>query len=147
MDRQKFQDWLDRYVDAWKTYDAAKIGALFAEDVVYKYHPADAGDDIVVGRTAVVKNWLDQKDDPGTYDAKYEVLAIDGDTHVAHGRSDYFESPGGPLRDQYFNVYVCSFNDKGECTGFTEYWIQSRDIRRKQRAELIAKVKSGEITE
>jgi ketosteroid isomerase-like protein len=147
MDRQKFQEWLDRYVDAWKTYDEAKIAALFADDVVYKYHPADAGDDIVVGRAAVVSNWLDQKDAPGTYDAKYEVLATDGDTHVAHGRSDYFESPGGPLRDQYFNVYVCTFNDKGECASFTEYWIQNRDMRRKARAELIAKVKSGEVTE
>ena len=30
MDRQQFQSWLDGYVDAWKTYDEAKIGALFA---------------------------------------------------------------------------------------------------------------------
>jgi ketosteroid isomerase-like protein len=144
MDRQQFQAWLDGYVDAWKTYDPAKIGALFADDVEYRYHPVD---EPVIGRAAVVSNWLESKDDPGTYDAKYEVLAIDGDTYVAHGRSDYLEKPTGPLRDQYFNVYVCHFNDKGECTSFTEYWIQSRDIRRKQRAELIAKVKSGEVTE
>jgi ketosteroid isomerase-like protein len=147
MDRNQFQAWLDGYVEAWKTYDEAKIGALFSEDVEYRYHPNDHGDDVLHGRAAVVSNWLDQKDDPGTYDAKYEVLAIDGDTHVAHGRSDYFETPGGPLRDQYFNIYVCRFNDRGECTSFTEYWIQNRDIRRKARAELIAKVKSGEVAE
>ena len=39
MDRQGFQDWLDRYVDAWKTYDPDKIGSLFSEDVEYLYHP------------------------------------------------------------------------------------------------------------
>lgn len=144
MDKHQFQAWLDGYVDAWKTYDEAKIGALFADDVEYRYHPLD---EPLVGRAAVVANWLESKDDPGTYDANYEVLAIDGDTYVARGRSDYFETPGGPLRDQYFNVYVCHFNDSGECTSFTEYWIQNRDIRRKARAELIAKVKSGEITE
>lgn len=144
MDRQQFQAWLDGYIEAWKTYDPAKIGALFSDDVEYRYHPVD---EPLVGRAAVVSNWLESKDDPGTYDARYEVLAIDGDTYVAHGRSDYFEMPGGPLRDQYFNVYVCRFNDTGECTSFTEYWIQSRDIRRRQRADLIAKVKSGEITE
>ncbi len=144
MDRQKFQAWLDGYVEAWKSYDEAKIAALFADDVEYRYHPID---EPLKGRAAVVSNWLDQKDDPGTYDAKYEVLAIDGDTYVAHGRSDYFETPGGTLRDQYFNVYVCHFNGKGECTSFTEYWIQNRDIRSKARAELIAKVKSGEVTE
>lgn len=144
MDRQSFQEWLDGYVDAWKTYDEAKIGALFADDVEYRYHPID---EPLKGRAEVVGNWLEDKDEPGTYDAKYEVLAIDGDTYVAHGRSDYFESVGGPLRDQYFNVYVCHFNDTGECTSFTEYWIQNRDIRAKARAELIAKVRSGEVTE
>ena len=144
MDRQQFQAWLDAYVEAWKTYDPAKIGALFAEDVEYRYHPID---EPLKGRAAVVDNWIGDKDDAGTYDADYEVWAIDGATHVAHGHSDYFDGPGGPLIDQYFNVYICQFNDGGECTSFTEYWIQNRDIRRKQRAELIAKVKSGEVIE
>ncbi len=147
MDRQGFQNWLDGYVEAWKTYDPDKIAALFADDVVYKYHPADVGDDILEGRAAVVANWLENKDPEGTVDADYEPLAIDGDTYVAHGHSDYFDGPGGPLRDQYFNVYVCKFNDRGECTIFTEYWIQNRDLRRKARQELIAKVMSGEVTE
>ena len=147
MNRNQFQAWLDAYVDAWKTYDEAKIGALFSDDVVYRYHPNDQGDDVLHGRDAVVKNWVDSKDDAGTYDAKYEVVAIDGDTYVANGRSDYFEAPGGPLRDQYFNVYICRFNATGECTNFTEYWIQNRDVRRKARTDLIAKVKSGEVTE
>jgi hypothetical protein len=29
------QRWLDAYVDAWRTYDPAAIGALFAEDATY----------------------------------------------------------------------------------------------------------------
>lgn len=145
MDRQQFQNWLDGYVEAWKTYDPDKIAALFADDVEYRYHPNDQGDDVLHGRAAVVANWLENKDPEGTVDAKYSPLAIDGDTYVAHGHSDYFDGPGGPLRDQYFNVYECRFNDKGECTLFIEYWIQNRDFRRKAREELIAKVKSGEI--
>lgn len=145
MDRQHFQNWLDGYVEAWKTYDPDKIATLFADDVEYRYHPNDQGDDVLHGRAAVVANWLENKDPEGTVDAKYSPLAIDGDTYVAHGHSDYFDGPGGPLRDQYFNVYECRFNDKGECTLFIEYWIQNRDFRRKAREELIAKVKSGEI--
>ena len=144
MDRQQFQAWLDGYVEAWKTYDEAKIRALFAEDVEYRYHPMD---EPVRGRDAVVASWIEGKDDPGTYDAHYEPLAIEGETHVAAGRSDYFDGAGGPLRDQYLNVYVCRFNDAGECTSFTEYWIQNRDFRRRDRAELIAKARAGEITE
>ena len=142
MDRQKFQAWLDGYVDAWKTYDEAKIGALFADDVEYRYHPND--DEPLQGRAALVSNWVDNKDDAGTYDASYQVLAIDGDVHVANGHSDYFDGPGGPLRDQFFNVYVCRFNGAGECTSFTEYWMQNRDFRKRDREELIAKVRAGE---
>jgi SnoaL-like polyketide cyclase. len=142
MDRQKFQAWLDGYVEAWKTYDPAKIGALFADDVEYRYHPAD--DEPLHGRAAVVSNWVENKDAAGTYDAHYEPVAIDGDTYVANGHSDYFDGPGGPLRDQYFNVYVCQFNAAGECTSFTEYWIQNRDFRKRDREELIRKVRAGE---
>ena len=141
MDRQKFQVWLDGYVEAWKTYDEAKIGALFADDIEYRYHPID---EPLKGRAAVVSNWVDNKDDAGTYDAEYKVLAIDGDTHVANGHSDYFDGPGGALRDQFFNVYVCRFNDAGECTSFTEWWMQNRDFRKRDREELIRKVRAGE---
>src|SRR6266542_4529208 len=130
MDRQKFQTWLDGYVEAWKTYDEAKIGALFADDVQPRYHPKG---DPVVGRAAVVASWLDNKDGAGTYNASYQVLAIDGETHVANGHSDYFDGPGGALRDQYFNIYVCRFNAAGECTSFTEYWMQNNDFRRAAR--------------
>src|SRR3712207_9125960 len=38
------QRWLDAYVDAWRTYDPAAIGALFAEDATYAYHPYDEGE-------------------------------------------------------------------------------------------------------
>jgi hypothetical protein len=95
----------------------------------------------------VVSNWIDNKDGAGTYDAHYEPLAIDGETYVANGHSDYFDGPGGPLRDQYFNVYICRFNAAGECTSFTEYYIQNTDFRRAAREELIRKVRAGEITE
>jgi ketosteroid isomerase-like protein len=134
MDRQQFQDWLDRYVEAWKTYDPAKIGALFSEDAQYRYHPQD---DPVVGRDAIVKDWTEDPDEKGTYDAKYAPLAIDGDVHVANGWSRYLDSPGGEPNDEYHNIYVCRFNDAGECTEFTEYWIQNRQFRRAAITKMI----------
>jgi hypothetical protein len=134
MDRQGFQGWLDRYVEAWKTYDSGKIAALFSDDVQYRYHPQD---EPVVGRDAVVKDWLENPDEKGTYDAKYEPVAIDGDVHVATGWSRYLDGPGGAPRDEYCNVYICRFNDAGECTEFTEYWIQNRRFRRESIARMI----------
>lgn len=136
MDRQRFQDWLDRYVEAWKTYDADTIGALFSTDAEYRYHPQDEPER---GRATIVDNWLDGRDDTGTYDAEYHPLAIDGDTFVASGWSRYYERPGGDMRDEYMNVYVCRFNDAGECTSFTEYWIQNRAMRKRAIDETATK--------
>jgi hypothetical protein len=137
MTREQFQAWLDRYVEAWKTYDPDKIGALFSADVSYRYHPQDEPE---VGRQTLIDNWLATKDDEGTYDAEYHPLAIDPDgTHVANGWSRYYERPGGEMRDEYMNVYVCRFNDAGECTSFIEYWIQNRDMRKRAIDEIVKK--------
>ena len=47
------QAWLDRYVEAWRTYDRATIEALFTEDAVYGYRPWDSDEHTVRGRTAI----------------------------------------------------------------------------------------------
>jgi hypothetical protein len=75
MDHAAAQDWLDRYVTAWLTYEADLIGDLFSEDVAYRWHPYDVP---VLGRAAVVAAWLgddtpgaSSRDAMGTYDAGY----------------------------------------------------------------------------
>ena len=134
MERQGFQDWLDRYVEAWKSYDPDQIGALFSEDAAYRYHPQDEPER---GRDAIVEAWLHEPDEKGTYDAEYRVLAIDGDIHVADGWSRYFNADG-TLRDEYCNIYVCRFNEAGECTEFTEYWVQNREFRKRYEERMRA---------
>jgi hypothetical protein len=119
-----FQAWLDRYVAAWKSYDPEAIGDLFSEDAAYRYHPED---EPVRGRARIVAAWLGSKDDPGTYDAHYEPLAIDGENHVSSGWSRYYTS-SGDLRDEYWNVYLVRFDDDGRATDFTEWWAQDREF-------------------
>lgn len=137
MTHEQFQEWLNRYVEAWKTYDPGQIGALFSADAEYRYHPQDEPER---GRDAIVAAWLENRDDPGTYDAEYHPLAIDADgTHVASGWSRYFEAPGADMRDEYCNIYVCRFNGAGECTSFTEYWIQNRGMRKRAIDEIVMK--------
>ncbi len=129
MDRPTFQRWLDDYVEAWKTYDERRIGALFSEDAEYRHHPQD---EPIRGRDAIVASWLEEPDPPATYEAEYEPLAIDGEVHVARGVSRYFDEHGR-LRDEYCNVYVCRFDADGRCTDFTEYWIQNRQFRQRDQ--------------
>jgi SnoaL-like domain len=127
MDRDAAQEWLDRYVSAWETYDPDAIGALFAGDVTYRYHPDD---EPVVGREAVVKSWLGEtdsadsssRDEPGTYTARYTPIAIDGDVVVATGVSTYYQRPGGPVDRVYDNCFVMRFDTEGRCRAFVEYY-------------------------
>src|SRR6478752_6531019 len=102
MDRTSAQDWLDRYVVAWRSGDAAEIGALFSDDVAYRYHPYD---DPIVGRDSVVTSWLGAGDPPGTFDTSYAPVAVDGDTVVAQGATTYRRKPGGPVHQVYDNCF------------------------------------------
>src|SRR6187455_3143646 len=129
MDRQGAQDWLDRYVAAWRSYDRDDVASLFSADVEYRYHPYD---EPVVGRDAVVDSWLGEgasnaastRDAPGTYDAQYTPVAVDGDVVVATGQSRYREVPNGPVVKTYENCFVVRFDDAGRCREFTEYYVK-----------------------
>lgn len=129
VNRADAQAWLDRYVAAWLSYDVNDIAALFTEDVVYRYHPYD---DPLVGREAVVASWLGESDSedastrdaPGTYAARYEPVAVDGDVVVATGTSSYREQPEGPVVRIYDNCFVMRFAGEGRCTEFTEYYLR-----------------------
>jgi ketosteroid isomerase-like protein len=130
MDRTSVQDWLDRYVEAWKTYDPDLVVSLFAEDATYRYHPYDPETDVLRGREAIVRDWIEpqgnaaNRDQPGTYDGKYEVFAIDGDRAVATGWSRYWtDATRTTLEQTYDNVYLLRFDGDGRCTAFTEYFM------------------------
>jgi hypothetical protein len=73
MDHTAFRAWLDRYVDAWRLLDPVAIGDLFSADVRYAYDPFE---EAVVGRPAIVASWLADPDEPGSWEADYEVLAM-----------------------------------------------------------------------
>jgi hypothetical protein len=129
MNRESAQDWLDRYVAAWLSYDPQAIADLFAEDVDYRYHPSD---EPIVGRAAVVASWLGEddsgtassRDAPGTYDAEYAPVAVDGGTVVATGTSRYRKEAGGAVTRIYDNCFVMRFDDEGRCRDFTEYYVR-----------------------
>ena len=129
MDAASAQTWLDAYISAWKSYDRTEIAALFDDDVVYRYH---AYDEPTRGVDAVVASWLGEDDEdgastrdaPGTYDAVYSPVAVDGDVVVATGTSSYRESPDGPVTQVFDNCFVMRFDDQARCCDFVEYYIR-----------------------
>ena len=129
MQRSDVAKWLSNYVEAWRSYDRDAIAALFSEDVRYRYHPYD---EPVEGREAVVASWLGEgetqeasdRDEPGTYDASYEPVAVDGEVAVATGSSTYTKGPGGPVDKVYDNCFVMRFGADGRCREFTEWFME-----------------------
>jgi ketosteroid isomerase-like protein len=132
MDRNSAQTWLDAYVAAWTSYDPGEVAALFTDDVAYRFHP---NDEPVTGVDAVVASWLGEseqagsstRDAPGTFDASYHPVAIDGDTVVATGTTAYRDDPGGPVTRVFDNCFVMRFDDRGRCSAFVEYYNRRDD--------------------
>ena len=118
--RDGFAAWLGRYVGAWRSRDAGAIGGLFSSDASYSYR---AGAAVVNGREAIVGAWLAEEDE-GTWEAHYEPLAVEAEVHVAIGWTRYYREDGS-LRDEYSNIFVCRFDDAGQCTELTEWWMRT----------------------
>ena len=113
--RDRVQAWLDAYVKAWRSYDGDAIGALFAADATYAYHPYD---EPVRGRDAIVASWLEERDEPGSWEAAYRPLLLEGDRAVATGETRYADGR------VFSNLYVMRFDDEGRCTDFVEWYIE-----------------------
>src|SRR6266545_2724051 len=129
MTKEDVNRWLAAYIEAWKSYERDAIAALFSDEVEYRYHPCD---EPILGSAALVESWLGEgehegastRDEEGTYDARYEAVAVDGDVAVATGTSTYSEEPGGPVTRIFDNCFVMRFDSAGRCREFTEWFIE-----------------------
>jgi uncharacterized protein (TIGR02246 family) len=121
VDRAAVVAWLDAYVRAWRSGDPAAIGDLFAEDAAYAYSPFS---EPVRGRDAIVASWLEDPDAPGTFEAHYEPIAIEGDIAVAKGRSRYFEAGGTAFRTEFDNIFILRFDADGRCAEYREWYME-----------------------
>ena len=130
MEKAQVDRWLNQYIEAWKSYERDQIAALFSDDVTYRYHPYD---DPIQGRQAIVDSWLEEgdyaeeasaRDEPGTYDAEYRTIAVDGDVAVATGASTYLKAPDGAVKEVYDNCFVMRFDETGRCREFTEWFMK-----------------------
>jgi ketosteroid isomerase-like protein len=120
------QEWLDAYVEAWRTYDPAAIITLFTEDATYAYHPWDEGEDMVQGRDAIVADWLEEQDEPGSWEGHYRPLMVEGQRAVATGTTRY---ANGRF---YWNLFVLRFGENGRCAEFVE-WFMTQPPERMSR--------------
>ena len=128
MDHAAFKAWLDRYVEAWRSYDPDAIAALFSDDAECRYQPWG---DPTVGRDAIVRDWLgddpDKRDKPGTWWAHYEPWVVAGNRAVATGETAYFTDATQSTEERrYWNSWLLEFDDAGRCRSFVEFYMQRK---------------------
>jgi hypothetical protein len=114
MDHAKVQEWLERYVEAWQTYDRDTIRGLFADDATYAFHPWD---DPLEGADAIIDNWLESPDEAGSWEADYRPLMVVGNRAVTTGTTRYANGRA------YWNLWEVDFDDEGRCTRFVEWFM------------------------
>lgn len=116
------QEWLDRYIAAWRANEAGPIRELFTEDVIYRWRPYESYP-AARGIAAVVEAWLGEtRDEPDAWEAAYQVYAVDGDRAVATGYTRYHATADHPER-VYRNAFLMQFAPDGRCAAFTEFYM------------------------
>jgi hypothetical protein len=115
--------WLDRYEAAWRSNDAGTIRGLFTDDAVYRWHPWDTGDDVAHGVDAIVAGWLEEPDQPDSWQMRTEALAVDGDLGVARCVTTYHATDQEPRR-VFHNIFLIRLTDDGRCGDFVEYYMR-----------------------
>ena len=124
MEKAAVVAWLKSYMHAWETYSPEAIGNLFTDDATYSFHPYDKP---VAGRQAIVDAWLKDPDAPGTFEADYKPIAVDGNVAVVNGRSRYFKDSSRSERTkEWDNLFVIEFDEGGRCRSFREWYVAPR---------------------
>jgi ketosteroid isomerase-like protein len=116
MDTTDAVRWVEEYVKAWESNDPEVIGALFTSDARYLTAPWRRP---WSGREAIVREWLDRRDEPGQWSFTFEPVAVAGDLAIVQGVTTYQDQP--PV--VYSNLWLIRLDDQGRCTEFTEWWM------------------------
>ena len=106
---------MERYRAAWENNDPAEIGALFTDDALYYDNP---GQPAWNGRDAIVKEWIDRKDEPGETTFEYDVIASEGDLGIVRGVTCYFTNG-----NVYDNLWEIVLDGEERCSSYTEWWV------------------------
>ena len=88
-----------------------------AEDATYAYHPYDEGEEVVRGREAIVADWLEEQDEPGTWEASYRPLVVEGQRAVAEGTTSYTNG------EFFWNLWTLRFDEENRCAEFVEWFM------------------------
>jgi uncharacterized protein (TIGR02246 family) len=116
MDKAAFDSWVQGYVAAWNSNEPDDIRALFTEGAEYLTEPYSSP---WRGRDEIVREWLDNKDEPGETEFTYEIPLVQDDYAILKGRTAYKTPPR-----EYHNLWEITLAPDGRATNFVEWWMK-----------------------
>ena len=123
MDRAGVERWLQAYRKAWSSDAKEDIEALLTEDVTYSPYPWPRGENRWQGRDTVVGKWQGRGDSKIEWRFDHNILAVEGDTAVIEGWTEYDSGPNQPEEEAYANIWLVRFADDGRAREFAEWWV------------------------
>jgi ketosteroid isomerase-like protein len=124
MDRSGVEAWLAAYRHAWSTDDPADIGALFTEDATYSPYPWPRDRRPWTGRDEITAKWISHGDSKIGWRFEHQILAVEGDTAVIEGWTEYDRGEAAPWEEAFANIWVVRFAPDGRARSFAEWWVQ-----------------------
>ena len=112
------EKWLAGYERAWESRDAARAAELFTANASYHEMPFDAPK---AGQAGIREYWSAVTSDQRDIDFKSQVVAVNGQTGVAHWSATFTAVSTG-ARVELDGVFVLTFDSSGRCSELREWW-------------------------
>ena len=109
-------DWVRRYLIAWRSNQPDDIRALFTEDAVYEYEPSAPP---LRGREAIVDSWTAHPDEPDSWFFEWSIFLERPGLAVVKGHTNYVRR-----KKRFDNLWVVQLEDNGRATWFTEWFME-----------------------
>jgi ketosteroid isomerase-like protein len=112
------EKWLAGYERAWESRDAARAADLFTPNASYHEMPFEAPK---AGQAGIREYWSSVTADQRDIDFKSQVVAVNGQTGVAHWSATFTAASTG-ARVELDGVFQLTFDSSGRCTELREWW-------------------------
>jgi ketosteroid isomerase-like protein len=110
--------WLTGYEQAWESRDATRAAELFTPDALYRETPFD---EPKAGQPGIHAYWSSVTEEQRDIDFKSQVLAVSGQTGIAHWSASFTSASTG-ARVELDGIFVLSFAEDGRCSELSEWW-------------------------
>ncbi len=116
--RERFQEWLRDYGNAWERRDPEAAAALFSDDALYYWTPFD---EPKKGREGIATAWREATSRQRNVRFSYDVLAVIGETGIARWQASLERRwTGRPV--ELDGILVAEFDSEARCRVFREWW-------------------------